>query len=155
MANLLLDEVTDHVEVRYENAEGETTGYSGVNIDINVDLDLGFLLEVMSVDDIANYVVDGIIVAMSNKYIEPELNTVLLSDKFDEVEEEGYVLEIIEEVMDVFYHIQPCGGFGGILPSLPSFPFASREFTVNVAANAMTYLMPFGWVFFYRRRRKK
>ena len=134
---------TEHVDLRYS-----PTGYS--------DTELNMYIELLDPDNLAiisalvNGVINLIFTGVSNLFIEPALNTMLLS------EEEGLVLDLVEMIMDELYQLQPvsCGGCGGMIPSSTSF--ASRtQLSTHVAANVMTYLLPFGLIFFYKRKRKK
>ncbi len=157
VSSILLEDESN-LELRYEFPEGTPSGYSAVNMEMTLDLDLNFIAEFLGVDDFMNAIINSV----SNNMIAPEVNKMLLSDVKSDTE--GILLDGVEQMMDMFYQIptissSACGGCGGTMPSmpsLPSLPFASRkQQTVHVAANMMTYLLPIGFAFYYKRKRKK
>ncbi len=133
-----------NVDLRYT-----PSGYSDTELNMHIELlDPDNLVIIAAlVNGITNLIFTGI----ANLMIEPALNTMLLS------ENDGIVLDMVEMIMDELYGMQPvsCGGCGGMMPFSTSSFTSRTQLSTHVAANVMTYLLPFGLALFYKRKRRK
>ncbi len=152
---MMLDTDAGYIELKHQGESGRPVGYSSVSMDMTMDMNVGPIGEFLQVD----VFLDNVMNAIANQLIAPVIRDVLFSDYGDGATT-GIMLEMIEDIINSLYDMPVidlnCGGCGG-MPSMPSFPLmaSKKEFSAHVAANMMTYLLPFGAVLYYKRKRKK